>query len=81
MKKGNQIKTNLPGKHQEKNARMVFEALRDRGMDEEKIRTGLMNIENPGRFEWLNAHTLVDTANNQENIKILQKMIKSLNIE
>jgi dihydrofolate synthase/folylpolyglutamate synthase len=80
VKKDNQIKTNLPGKHQEKNARMVFEALRDTGMDEEKIRIGLRDIYNPGRFEWLNDHTLVDTANNEENIRILQNMIKSLKI-
>ncbi len=75
-----QIKTNLPGKHQEKNAQMVFEALRDIGMDTEKIRIGLMDIYNPGRFEWLNAHTLVDTANNEENIKIFKDMIKKLKL-
>ena len=40
-----------------------------------------MQIYNPGRFEWLNTHTLVDTANNEENIKILQKMIKKMNIK
>lgn len=81
IKKGTRIRTNLPGKHQEKNAQMVFEALRDIGMSEEKIRTGLMDIYNPGRFEWLNDHTLVDTANNEENIHILQNMVKKLKIE
>lgn len=81
VKNDTRIRTNLPGKHQEKNARMVFEILKNLGMDEEKIRTGLMDIYNPGRFEWLNTHTLIDTANNEENIKILQKMIKKLRIK
>lgn len=81
VKNDTRIRTNLPGKHQEKNAQMVFEALRDIGMDTEKIRIGLMDIYNPGRFEWLNAHTLVDTANNKENIKILKEMIKKLAIK
>lgn len=40
-----------------------------------------MDIYNPGRFEWINSHTLVDTANNRENIQILQKMIQNLKIK
>ena len=40
-----------------------------------------MDIYNPGRFEWLNTHTLIDTANNEENIKILKKMIRNLKIK
>jgi|JI10StandDraft_1071094.scaffolds.fasta_scaffold321228_1 dihydrofolate synthase/folylpolyglutamate synthase len=80
-KDDNQIKTNLPGKHQEKNAKMVFEALKNIGLAEERISTGLMNIYNPGRFEWINSHTLIDTANNKENIRILQSMIKKLKIK
>jgi folylpolyglutamate synthase/dihydropteroate synthase len=40
-----------------------------------------MNIYNPGRFEWINSHTLIDTANNKENIRILQSMIKKLKIK
>lgn len=77
----NNVQTNLPWKHQEKNALIVFHALKDIGMDEDKIRTWLMDIYNPWRFEWINTHTLVDTANNEENIKILKKMIRNLKIK
>jgi folylpolyglutamate synthase/dihydropteroate synthase len=39
---------------------------------------GLKNIYNPGRFEWLSPTVLVDTANNEENIKILARMVKRI---
>lgn len=48
-------------------------------MNEKEIRTGLLSIENPGRFHWLSPTLLVDTANNAENIHILATMIKKLN--
>ena len=40
-----------------------------------------MEIYNPGRFEWIRADILVDTANNKENISLLQKMIQKMNIK
>jgi len=40
-----------------------------------------MDIYNPGRFEWIRADVLVDTANNEENIRLLQKMIQKMNIK
>lgn len=67
--------TNLPGNHQQKNAGLVFEALKNLGFDTKKIVSGLQNIYNPGRFEWIAPHILVDTANNRENIGILRNMI------
>lgn len=69
-------KTNLPGKHQEKNAGLVFQALRDAWFDKIGIEKWLMNIDNPWRFEWITSTILVDTANNRENIGILKKMVR-----
>ena len=78
---GNTV-TNLPWTHQQKNALLVLQALLDLGFDETTIRAWLMDIENPGRFQWLSPAyggtsptLLVDTANNRENVKILAKMI------
>lgn len=73
-------KTNLPWAHQERNAGLVFEALKGLGFNTQKIETGLQNIYNPGRFEWIAPHILVDTANNVENIWILQKMVKKMDL-
>lgn len=79
LTKDQKKKTNLAGKHQEKNAGLVFEALKNLGFDTKKIQLGLQNIYNPGRFEWIAPHILVDTANNRENIRILKNMIRKLN--
>lgn len=76
--KNKKKKTNLPGNHQQKNAGLVFEALKNLGFDTNKILSGLQNIYNPGRFEWIAPHILVDTANNRENIKILRNMIQKI---
>lgn len=73
--------TNLPGDHQQKNAMLVSQALRDIWLSERWILEGLKNIDNPGRFEWITPTILVDTANNYENIKILTKMVKDLRIQ
>lgn len=70
--------TNLPGHHQQKNALLVLQALRDIWFKKEKILAGLKNIYNAGRFEWLSPHILVDTANNKQNIKILAKMLTQM---
>ncbi len=70
--------TNLPGKHQQRNAEMVLECLVNVGFEKKAILQGLMTIENPGRFEWIKPNILVDTANNRENIRILAKMIREL---
>jgi folylpolyglutamate synthase/dihydropteroate synthase len=40
--------------------------------------TGLKNVHNVGRFEWIFPHILVDTANNEQNIKILAKMLNQI---
>ena len=76
--KNKKKKTNLPGNHQQKNAGLVFEALKNLGFDTNKILSGLQNIYNPGRFEWIAPHILVDTANNRENIKILRSMVQKI---
>ena len=81
LKNHTRIKTNLPGKHQERNAQMTLEALNNIWFDRDKIQSGLQKIYNPGRFEWINTDILVDTANNEENIRLLQKMIKKLTIK
>lgn len=70
--------TNLPGKHQQDNAEIVLRVLNDLGFDKKTILKGLKDIYNPGRFEWITPTVLVDTANNEENIKILSKMVKSM---
>jgi dihydrofolate synthase / folylpolyglutamate synthase len=72
------IQTNLPGKHQEKNAGLVFLCLRHLWFEEEKIKKWLLDIYNPGRFEWITPTILVDTANNKENIEILRKMTENV---
>jgi dihydrofolate synthase/folylpolyglutamate synthase len=78
LQKNQRKKTNLPGNHQEKNAGLVFEALKNLGFDTKEIESGLQNIYNPGRFEWIAPHILVDTANNRENIRILKNMIQKI---
>lgn len=40
-----------------------------------------MDVYNPGRFEWIRTDVLVDTANNEENIRLLRKMIQKMNIK
>lgn len=70
--------TNLPGKHQQKNANMVLAALKNIWFEWDAIQAGLKNISNPGRFEWLSPTIIVDTANNKENIQILSKMIQKI---
>ncbi|MBP7823039.1 hypothetical protein KA050_01670 [Candidatus Gracilibacteria bacterium] len=70
--------TNLPGKHQQRNASMVLAALKNIGFNGNTIQAGLKNISNPGRFEWLSPTIIVDTANNKENIKILSQMIQEI---
>lgn len=74
-------KTNLAGNYQQKNAGLVFEALRDQGFDWKKILLWLQKIYNPWRFEWIAPHILVDTANNHENIQILMKMVQKLKLK
>lgn len=70
--------TNLPGRHQQGNAQMVLKVLTDLGFDRKTILEGLQDIYNPGRFEWVTPTVLVDTANNEENIAILSKMVKGI---
>ena len=70
--------TNLPWKHQQKNAELVLQSLKDEWFNEKKIKEGLSNIDNPGRFHWLSPTLLVDTANNAENIHILAQMVMKL---
>ena len=72
------VLTNLSWKHQQRNAQMVLEALMYIGFPAKKILEGLHNIYNPGRFEWLAPNILVDTANNKENIKILENMVQKV---
>lgn len=79
LAKDEKKKTNLSGNHQQKNAGLVFEALKDLGFETKKIKTGLQEIYNPWRFEWIAPHILVDTANNRENIQILKRMVKKMN--
>lgn len=57
---------------------MVMTALRNLGLGEPEIQSGLKKISNPGRFEWLSPTVIIDTANNKENIKILSKMIQKI---
>lgn len=76
---GQKKKTNLPWPHQERNAGLVFEALKNLGFDAKKLETSLQNMYNPGRFEWIAPHILVDTANNRENIGLLKNMIQKIN--
>ena len=45
--KNQRQKTNLAGKHQEKNAGLVFEALKNLGFNEKNIKSGLQSIYNP----------------------------------
>ena len=73
--------TNLPGEHQQRNAALVFQALRDEWFNEAKIKEGLNHIENPGRFHWLSPTLLVDTANNEENVAILAQMLQKISQE
>jgi dihydrofolate synthase/folylpolyglutamate synthase len=47
LTKHDKKKTNLAGNHQEKNAGLVFEALKDLGFNTRKIEAGLQNIYNP----------------------------------
>lgn len=68
--------TNLPGKHQQKNALLVLQSLEDLWFEQDKIRAWLHDIHNPGRFEWITNNILVDTANNKENIKLLLDTIQ-----
>jgi dihydrofolate synthase / folylpolyglutamate synthase len=70
--------TNLPWHHQQKNATLVLRALMDQWFEKKKIQAWLMQIQNPGRFQWITPTILVDTANNRENIKILAKMISKI---
>lgn len=81
LAKNQKQKTNLVWGHQEKNAGIVFEALKDQWFDEKKILSWLQNIYNPWRFEWIAPHILVDTANNRENIGILKKMIQKMDLK
>lgn len=74
-------KTNLIWNHQEKNAGIVFEALKNQGFNEERILSWLQKTYNPGRFEWITPHIFVDTANNRENIGILKKMIRKMDLK
>lgn len=74
-------KTNVPWTHQERNAGLVFEALKNLDFDTKRIEAGLQNIYNPWRFEWIAPHILVDTANNEENIRILRNMIEKLDLK
>ncbi len=47
LAKDEKKKTNLSGNHQQKNAGLVFEALKDLGFETKKIKTGLQEIYNP----------------------------------
>jgi len=69
--------TNLPWKHQQKNAVLVLESLRDIGYNSKKIKDALKNIYHPGRNEWISPHLFVDSANNYENIILLKRMLKN----
>ncbi len=72
--------TNLPWKHQQKNALLVLQSLIDLWFEEKRILRGLCAIHNPGRYEWIMPHIFVDTANNRENIHILKNMLQKQNI-
>lgn len=68
--------TNLPGKHQQKNALLVLQALVDLWYDLWSVLKGLKQIYNPGRFEWVSPTLFVDSANNKENTNLLKNMLK-----
>lgn len=53
-------------------------SLIDLGFDKKEILRGLKKIYNPGRFEWIAPTVLVDTANNEENIGLLSKMVHDI---
>lgn len=72
--------TNLPWKHQQKNALLVLQALTDLWFEEQRVLQGLHNIHNPGRYEWIMPHIFVDTANNRENIYLLKKMLQKQDV-
>ncbi len=68
--------TNLPGQHQQKNALLVLQALMDLWYPRWNILEGLKSIYNPGRFELFLPHILLDTANNEESIRLFRKTMK-----
>ena len=69
--------TNLPGRHQQKNAILVSECLQDMWFERKKIVTWLQKIHNPGRFEWITPAFFVDSANNKQNIRLLKNMLSN----
>lgn len=71
------IATNLPGIHQEQNAALVYYCLDDLGYPEDQLKNGLMQIEHPGRLQYIRHNILVDGAHNLQWIQALKVYIDS----
>ncbi|MDD2870788.1 MAG: dihydropteroate synthase [Candidatus Gracilibacteria bacterium] len=70
------IKTNLLGKHQEKNAAIAYEICKYIGIDENIINKGLQNVVHRGRLDLITDNILVDGAHNTDGLKTLKEYIE-----
>lgn len=67
--------TNLEGEYQRENAGIAYEVLRYLGVDDSNIKKSLMNINYPGRLQYLKSNLLVDCAHNELAMRRLSEYI------
>lgn len=77
MAKDHSFETNLLGEHQKQNADIAVAAMKEFGVDEKFIRSGLKKVVWPGRLELID-NILFDVAHNPAGMKTLKKALKSL---
>jgi dihydrofolate synthase/folylpolyglutamate synthase len=72
------VPTSLPWDHQKQNAALVYHCLIELGYDATNIRAGLLEVEHPGRLQYIRSNILLDGAHNLQWIQSLATYIDGL---
>jgi dihydrofolate synthase/folylpolyglutamate synthase len=68
----------LKGRFQKENAGVAVEVARQLGVGDEDIKNALLEVEWPGRIEWLSKNVLMDCAHNPAGMNALRKYVEAL---
>lgn len=70
--------TNLLGRYQKKNAWIAYEIAKCLGIEENLIKSWLMQVHHPWRLQYVRENLLIDGAHNEDGLKELKKYVDTL---
>jgi dihydrofolate synthase / folylpolyglutamate synthase len=70
--------TNLLGEYQKRNAGIAYEIAKYLGIEENIIKSWLMQVNHPWRLQYITKNLLIDGAHNEAGMQELKKYISSL---